>query len=95
MFVKYRKATNQRLVFVGGAMLIMTDKTVIAIGRENKEYSNSTTIAFDVALVDEEDKPMIKRFVRMALNNEKDKRRLNYNFTKEKELNFTPTLAFS
>lgn len=95
MFTKYRKARNQRLLFIDNTIMIEEGSTIIAIGRENKEFSNEKTIAFDIAYINEADKEMIKRFVRTALTYANEKRKLNYSFLKENSLNFKPTLTFS
>ena len=95
MFVKFRKKNNQRLLFVDNTIMIEADNTIIAIGRENKQFSTETSIAFDIAIINEADKEMIKRFVKTALSYQNDKRRLNYTFFKEDTLNYKPKLTFS
>lgn len=95
MFTKYRKANNQRLLFIDNTIMIEEGDTIIAIGRENKMYSTEKTIAFDIAAIEGADKNMIKRFVKTALLYNNDKRILNYSFSTEKELNYKPKLTFS
>lgn len=95
MFTKYRKANNQRLLFIDNTIMIEEGSTIIAIGRENKMYSTEKTIAFDIAIIEGADKNMIKRFVKTALLYNNDKRILNYSFLKKKELNYKPKLTFS
>lgn len=95
MFVKYRKANLQRLLFIDNTIMIEENKTIIAIGREIKQYSNDKTIAFDIAIINEENKAMVKRFVKSAFKFQNDNRRINYNFFIEKSLNYKPKLTFS
>ena len=95
MFVKYRKANLQRLLFIDNTIMIEENNTIIAIGREIKQYSNDKTIAFDIAIIDEENKAMVKRFVKSAFKFQNDNRRINYNFLIEKSLNYKPKLTFS
>jgi len=95
MFVKYRKANLQRLLFIDNTIMIEENNTIIAIGREIKQYSNDKTIAFDIAIIDEENKAMVKRFVKSAFKFQNDNRRINYNFIIEKSLNYKPKLTFS
>ena len=95
MFVKYRKANLQRLLFIDNTIMIEENNTIIAIGREIKQYSNDKTIAFDIAIINEENKAMVKRFVKSAFKFQNDNRRINYNFINEKSLNYKPKLTFS
>jgi hypothetical protein len=95
MFVKYRKANLQRLLFIDNTIMIEENNTIIAIGREIKQYSNEKTIAFDIAIINEENKAMVKRFVKSAFKFQKDNRRINYNFIIENSLNYKPKLTFS
>jgi len=95
MFVKYRRANLQRLLFIDNTIMIEENNTIIAIGREIKQYSNDKTIAFDIAIIDEENKAMVKRFVKSAFKFQNDNRRINYNFIIEKSLNYKPKLTFS
>ena len=95
MFVKYRKANLQRLIFIENTIMIEENNTIIAIGREIKQYSNDKTIAFDIAIINEENKAMVKRFVKSAFKFQNDNRRINYNFIIEKSLNYKPKLTFS
>lgn len=95
MFVKYRKANLQRLLFIDNTIMIEENNTIIAIGREIKQYSNDKTIAFDIAIINEENKAMVKRFVKSAFKFQNDNRRINYNFFIEKSLNYKPKLTFS
>lgn len=95
MFVKYRKANLQRLLFIDNTIMIEENNTIIAIGREIKQYSNDKTIAFDIAIIDEKNKAMVKRFVKSAFKFQNDNRRINYNFIIEKSLNYKPKLTFS
>lgn len=95
MFVKYRKANLQRLLFIDNTIMIEENNTIIAIGREIKQYSNDKTIAFDIAIINEENKAMVKRFVKSAFKFQNDNRRINYNFIIEKSLNYKPKLTFS
>lgn len=95
MFVKYRKSNLQRLLFIDNTIMIEENNTIIAIGREIKQYSNGKTIAFDIAIIDEENKAMVKRFVKSAFKFQNDNRRINYNFIIEKSLNYKPKLTFS
>lgn len=95
MFVKYRKANLQRLLFIDNTIMIEENNTIIAIGREIKQYSNDKTIAFDIAIINEENKAMVKRFVKSAFKFQNDNRRINYNFLIEKSLNYKPKLTFS
>ena len=75
--------------------MIEENNTIIAIGREIKQYSNDKTIAFDIAIINEENKAMVKRFVKSAFKFQNDNRRINYNFLIEKSLNYKPKLTFS
>lgn len=95
MFVKYRRANLQRLLFIDNTIMIEENNTIIAIGREIKQYSNEKTIAFDIAIINEENKAMVKRFVKSAFKFQNDNRRINYNFIIEKSLNYKPKLTFS
>ena len=95
MFVKYRKSNLQRLLFIDNTIMIEENNTIIAIGREIKQYSNDKTIAFDIAIINEENKAMVKRFVKSAFKFQNDNRRINYNFLIEKSLNYKPKLTFS
>ena len=95
MFVKYRRANLQRLLFIDNTIMIEENNTIIAIGREIKQYSNDKTIAFDIAIINEENKAMVKRFVKSAFKFQNDNRRINYNFLIEKSLNYKPKLTFS
>lgn len=95
MFVKYRKANLQRLLFIDNTIMIEENNTIIAIGREIKQYSNDKTIAFDIAIINEENKAMVKRFVKSAFKFQNDNRRINYNFLIENSLNYKPKLTFS
>lgn len=95
MFVKYRKANLQRLLFIDNTIMIEENNTIIAIGREIKQYSNDKTIAFDIAIINEENKAMVKRFVKSAFKFQNDNRRINYNFIIENSLNYKPKLTFS
>ena len=95
MFVKYRKSNLQRLLFIDNTIMIEENNTIIAIGREIKQYSNDKTIAFDIAIINEENRAMVKRFVKSAFKFQNDNRRINYNFLIEKSLNYKPKLTFS
>jgi hypothetical protein len=95
MFVKYRRANLQRLLFIDNTIMIEENNTIIGIGREIKQYSNEKTIAFDIAIINEENKAMVKRFVKSAFKFQNDNRRINYNFIIEKSLNYKPKLTFS
>jgi len=95
MFVKYRRANLQRLLFIDNTIMIEENNTIIAIGREIKQYSNDKTIAFDIAIINEENKAMVKRFVKSAFKFQNDNRRINYNFIIENSLNYKPKLTFS
>lgn len=95
MFVKYRKANAQRLLFIDNTLMIEENNTIIAMGREEKDLSTDKTIFFSVAVLGTTDKEMVKRFVRSALNYQNEKRRIFYNVIVENSLNYKPKLTFS
>ena len=95
MFIKYRRANFQRLLFIDNTMMIEENNTIIAIGREIKDLSTEKTIFFSIAVLGTTDKEMVKRFVRSALNYQNEKRRVFYNVLVENSLNFKPKLTFS
>lgn len=83
MFVKYRKSSNQRLLFINEGMLIEEGKTTTAIGQKNFRKTTDKTIAFDIYIVNDSDKEMIKRFLKTALVYSDERRKVRYNFIKE------------
>ena len=82
MFVKYDKTNDMRFLYLNNAIVIEKGKECIAVGKENKMYTTEKAIAFDIATLTD-DKTFIdrvKRFVKKAMQNENEKRRLNYFF---------------